>query len=56
MVEPGRINVSANTYDPIKAIAHNEYRGEILVKNKGVIKMNYADKIEKATEIALVNK
>jgi class 3 adenylate cyclase len=46
MAEPGRINVSANTYELIKEIADVEYRGEIPVKNRGMMKMYYINKIK----------
>jgi class 3 adenylate cyclase len=38
---PDKINISANTYDLVKDIFNCEYRGEIPVKNKGVMKMYY---------------
>ena len=50
MAEPGRINVSANTYELIKEISDAEYRGEIPVKNRGMMKMYYINSIEKVTE------
>lgn len=39
--EPGKINVSENTYQLIKAHFDCEYRGEIDVKNKGMMKMYF---------------
>ena len=48
--ESGRINVSANTYELIKEISDAEYRGEIPVKNRGMMKMYYINSIEKVTE------
>ena len=39
--EPGKINVSENTYHLIKDSFDCEYRGEIEAKNKGMMKMYY---------------
>ncbi|MFZ1750965.1 MAG: adenylate/guanylate cyclase domain-containing protein [Saprospiraceae bacterium] len=41
MSEPGRINISENTYELIKDQWTCEYRGEIDVKNRGKIKMYF---------------
>jgi len=38
---PGKINISENTYELIKDTFDCEYRGEIEVKNKGMMKMYY---------------
>ena len=57
MAEPGRINVSANTYELIKDIADVEYRGEIQVKNRGMMKMYYVNAIKNGSHKKdLVNK
>ncbi|MGB5436713.1 MAG: adenylate/guanylate cyclase domain-containing protein [Maribacter sp.] len=57
MAEPGRINVSANTYELIKDIADVEYRGEIQVKNRGMMKMFYVNAIKNGSHKKdLVNK
>ena len=39
--EPGKINLSENTYELVKDVFDCEYRGEIEVKNKGMMKMFY---------------
>jgi len=39
----GKINVSENTYQLIKDVFHCEYRGEIEVKNKGMMKMYFVN-------------
>ena len=39
--EPGKINISENTYQLIKDSFDCEYRGEIKAKNKGMMKMYY---------------
>ena len=39
--EPGRINISENTYNLIKDGCACEYRGEIEVKSRGLLKMYY---------------
>lgn len=44
--EPGRINISENTFELIKEDADCEYRGEIAVKNRGMMKMYFVNKIE----------
>jgi len=39
--EPGRINVSESTHQLVKDEFEFEYRGELLIKNKGMMKMYY---------------
>lgn len=39
--EPGRINISENTYELIKGEFECEYRGEIEAKNRGLLKMYF---------------
>ena len=39
--EPGKINISESTYALIKDRYHCEYRGEMEVKNKGMMKMYF---------------
>ena len=41
--ERGKINISENTYELIKDTYDCEYRGEIEVKNKGMMKMYYVN-------------
>ena len=43
MSEPGRINISENTYEIIKNTWTCEYRGEIEAKNRGAMKMYFVD-------------
>lgn len=38
---PGRINLSETTYQLVKDLFHCEYRGEIEVKNRGLLKMYF---------------
>jgi len=45
MSEPGKINISANTYEHIKDVSDCEYRGEIQVKNRGMMKMYYVNAV-----------
>lgn len=45
--ESGKINISENTYELIKDAFDCEYRGEIQVKNKGLMKMYYVNNIRK---------
>ena len=42
--EPGRINISENTYKLVKDSFECEYRGEIDVKNKGMMKMYFVNR------------
>ena len=46
MSEPGRINISENTYALIKEDAECEYRGKIAVKNRGMMKMYFVNSIK----------
>jgi len=44
--EPGKINISENTYALIKDQFDCEYRGELEVKNKGMMKMYFVNGIK----------
>lgn len=44
--EPGRVNISGNTYSYIKDYFDCEYRGKLPVKNKGAIDMYYVNRIK----------
>ncbi|HEY5686751.1 MAG TPA: adenylate/guanylate cyclase domain-containing protein [Yeosuana sp.] len=44
--EPGKINISENTYEIIKNRFDCEYRGELEVKNKGMMKMYFINGIK----------
>ncbi|NNE02803.1 MAG: tetratricopeptide repeat protein [Eudoraea sp.] len=44
MSEPGRINISENTYQIIKDVYECESRGAVHVKNKGDMKMYYVNR------------
>ena len=46
MSEPGRINISENTYALIKEDAECEYRGERPVKNRGMMIMYFVNSIK----------
>lgn len=41
--EPGKINISENTYELVKDEFNCSYRGEIEVKNKGMMKMYFVN-------------
>lgn len=41
--EPGRINISENTYQKVKSEFDCEYRGEVAVKNRGHLKMYFVN-------------
>ena len=43
---PGKINVSEKTYELIKDVYDCEYRGEIEVKNKGMMKMYFVNGVK----------
>jgi class 3 adenylate cyclase len=40
---PGKINISENTYQLVKDVVEVEYRGELHVKNRGVMKMYFVN-------------
>jgi len=42
---PGKINISENTYHHIKNSFDCDYRGEIEVKNRGIMKMYFVNKV-----------
>ena len=44
--ETGRINISENTYMLIKDVFECSYRGELEVKNKGMMKMYFVNHIK----------
>jgi class 3 adenylate cyclase len=44
--EPGRINISENTYNLVKENFDCEYRGEIEAKNRGKLKMYFVNKFK----------
>ncbi|MGB5226728.1 MAG: adenylate/guanylate cyclase domain-containing protein [Eudoraea sp.] len=48
MSEPGRINISENTYALIKDDADCTYRGEIEAKNRGKLKMYFVNEVKTA--------
>ena len=48
--EPGKINVSENTYLLIKDKFDCAYRGELEVKNKGMMKMYYVNRVAESRE------
>lgn len=51
MSEPGKINISENTYALIHDDADCEYRGEIQVKNRGMMKMYYVNALYDQTAV-----
>jgi len=44
--QPGRINISEYTYELVKDVFHCKYRGEIEVKNRGIMKMYFVNGIK----------
>lgn len=44
--EAGRVNISQQTYEEIKEVFHCEYRGEIEVKNRGIIDMYFVNELK----------
>ena len=46
---PGRINISENTYELVKDVFQCKYRGEIEVKNRGMMKMYFVNGIKDQT-------
>ena len=55
MSEPGRINISENTYALIKEDAECEYRGKIQVKNRGMMKMYFVNSMNTDSLISETN-
>lgn len=53
--EAGRINISENTYELIKDHCSCEFRGEMKVKNKGMMKMYYVSGMKKRIDGIKVN-
>jgi len=51
MSEPGKINISENTYALIKEEADCEYRGEIEVKNRGKLKMYFVKGLKSSVPV-----
>ena len=47
--EPGKINISENTYTLIKDKFECEYRGKIEVINKGIMKMYFVTRTKVKT-------
>jgi len=45
--ETGKVNISEQTYDLVKDIYDCEYRGEIDVKNRGILKMYFVNGLKK---------
>jgi class 3 adenylate cyclase len=43
---PGKINISENTYQLVKDVVDVEYRGELHVKNRGVMKMYFVNGVK----------
>ena len=46
--EPGKINISGDTYEMTKDLFETEYRGKIMAKNKGEIPMYFVYRIREA--------
>jgi adenylate cyclase len=47
---PGKINISENTYAIIKGIFDCEYRGEVEVKNRGMLKMYFVNDVREGVK------
>ena len=45
--EPGKINISQNTFELVRDNYSMEYRGEIEAKNRGMLKMYFVEHLEK---------
>ena len=54
--EPGRINISERTYELINDKFDCEFRGEVQAKNKGMMKMYFANGLKNQTIINLQSK
>ncbi len=53
--EPGRINISEHTYQMVKDIFPCTYRGEIVVKNRGALRMYFAERSSKMNAVRTIN-
>ena len=53
MCEPGKINISENTYHLIKDKYECDFRGEFTVKNRGIMKMYFVKGIKKREAIGI---
>lgn len=53
--EAGRINISENTCQLVNKTYHCEYRGEIKVKNKGMMKMYFVERLLKQNTVRDLN-
>ena len=56
MSEPGKINVSESTYQLIKDTYECEHRGQIHVKNKGMMDMYFVHGLKETTKSKSVEK
>lgn len=50
--DPGRINISEETYTQIKDLVECEYRGELEVKNRGALRMHFVARLRTMHVIA----
>jgi class 3 adenylate cyclase len=48
--EPGKVNISAATYDRVKDIYHCTYRGKIFAKNIGEVDMYFVESLKTSSE------
>ena len=53
--EVGRINISENTCRLVNENYHCEYRGEIKVKNKGMMKMYFVERLKERNKVRDLN-
>ena len=54
MSEPGRINISEDTYALVKDIFNCSYRGEIDVKNRGIMKMYFVNSVKNQDKLPII--
>jgi len=52
--EPGKINISEDTYALVKDIFNCSYRGEIDVKNRGIMKMYFVDSVKNIDKLPIM--
>ncbi len=51
MSAPGKINISENTYALVKDLAACQYRGEIQVRNRGIMKMYFVEGLKSSIHV-----
>jgi class 3 adenylate cyclase len=51
MSAPGKINISENTFKLVREQTECQYRGKIEVKNRGMMKMYFVERIKSGVQV-----